>query len=1045
MRHIYSILIFLCFCSVSAYAQQSTIIGKVISSNGNPLQAVTVSTNSKISKVSSMTNTNGEYRISVPTDATSLIFSYVGMETVTQKISGQNVINIKMNDVSGQLDEVVVTALGIKREARSLSYSQQGMDVSTMTEAPTTNIVNSLSGRVAGVQVTPPSTSTGSARIVIRGNNSITGNNQPLFVVDGIPIDNEPGDQSVTVSGNTNLDYGNTAANINPEDIQSIVVLKGPNAAALYGSRAANGAILITTKKSAANGKFRVSFNSNSTFQSITEFPDYQNSYGAGNSFKLDGSGATNNPQRIPDERVWYQSWGAPFLSQQVIGINGNVKSYLPEPNNVNDFYQTAALLTNSVIFEGGDSKNNYRFSYTNFTGNSVVPDLNDVKRQNIDFRLLNTFTKWLDLDSKITYINEKVSNRQYTNESTSNPINQYSYMVRDDQISQMKQYIDVNGNEINTHRSFENPFWISHENPNQDIKNQILGSFNANVKFNHWLKLTAKFGTEMYWWNGYTFNNKGSLVNPNGSMGTFNNTLQNINADVILFANNKIGNISVNSFIGAGNFSTSVNKNTQKISSLIQPGLVNLSNSSDFPMVSQFSSKKIINSIYGSTSFGYKNYLFMDITARNDWSSTLPVANNSYFYPSIGGSFVFTDAIKGFPKNIISFGKLRASYAVVGNDTKPYQLVSTYSFTGIYNGQAYSTLSPTFYNPDLKPEKTGSQEYGIDVSFLKNRVSFDATYYKSATTNQIITAQVTPTSGFTSRYYNAGEIDNSGLELSLSGIPIKTKNFAWNLSVNYAKNHSLVKSLIGGVNSFLLNTWYGNTNVFAEVGQPYGIIRGRAWAHDSLGRKLVLATGLPETVSNAYLGNSLPDWTGGISNSFRYKNFSLSFLIDIRKGGKFYSGTYKREQLSGAIASTLAGRDDYYLHSYIYGEAKANLTGGFIYKDAVFDNGMPNNVYVSPQSSGFSTNEEMQMFDASYVKLREVVIGYGLPASLFKKIFISNARISLSGRNLWTIFKKSPRGLDPESSVTSGNGQGIEQGSLPIYSTYGVNLNLSF
>ena len=837
------------------------------------------------------------------------------------------------------------------------------------------------------------------------------------------------------------MDYGNAAANINPEDIQSVEVLKGPNAAALYGSRAANGAILITTKKAAGNGKFVVSFNSNSTFQRVTEFPDYQNGFGAGNSFKLDGSGATSNSLRIPDERVWYQSWGAPFLGQPVISINGNIKSYLPQPDNVANFYQTAKLLTNSLVFEGGDSKNNYRVSYTNFTGSSVVRNVNKVIRHNIDYRMINTFTKWLDLDSKITYINEKVTNRQYTNESTNNPVNQYSYMVRDDQISEMQQYKDANGNEINTHRSFENPYWITNENPNQDIKNQLLGTFNVNVKFNKTLRLTGKFGTEMYWWNGYTFNNKGSQVNPIGMMSTFNNTLQNINADVVLFSNNKVGNLTINSFVGVGRFSTSNTKNGQQINSLIQPGLMNLSNSSDYPTVSQFSSKKLINSIYGSTSLGYKNYLFMDITARNDWSSTLPEANNSYFYPSIGMSFVLTDAFKSIPKNILSFAKIRASYAVVGNDTKAYQLIPTYAFSGIYNNQAYASLSTTYFNPNLKPEKTGSQEYGVDLRFIKDRISLNATYYKSATVNQIITAQITPTSGYISRYYNAGEIDNSGIELSLSGIPVQTKNFSWNILVNYAKNHSLVKSLIEGVNSFLLNTWYGNTSVFAEVGQPYGIMRGRGWAHDSLGRKLVLATGLPETVASAYLGNSLPDWTGGISNSFRYKNFSISFLIDIRTGGKFYSGTYKREVLSGAVASTLEGRED----SYIYGEAKANLTGGFIYKDAYFDNGSPDNVYVTPQSSGFSANEEMQMFDASYVKLREVVLSYSLPLSLLKNTFISNAKISFSGRNLWTIYKNCAKGIDPESSVTSGNGQGIEQGSLPPYSTYGFNLNLKF
>jgi TonB-linked SusC/RagA family outer membrane protein len=941
------------------------------------------------------------------------------------------------------MNEIVVTALGIKRETKALSYSQQSVDVSTLTEAPTTNIVSSLSGRIAGVQITPPSTNTGSARVVIRGNNSITGNNQPLFVIDGIPVDNGAGDANVTTSGNNNLDYGNILGNINPEDIENVEVLKGPNAAALYGSRAANGAILITTKK-ASGTKFKVTVNSNATFQRITEFPEYQNEFGAGNSFKLEGSGSTSNPDRIPDLSVFYRSWGPPMMGQPVISVNGQPKLYLPQPNNVQEFYQTAGMFTNSVAVEGGNTDNNYRFSYTNFNGGSVVAGINENVRHNADIRVLNKFTKWLDMDSKVTFINNKVTNRQYMNGSNRNPIYQYAYMVRDDQLSEFRNYKDQYGNEINTHRDFLNPYWAIHENPNQDIKNQLLGAFNINAKFNKWLRMTAKLGTQMYWLDGYTFNNKGAQSSPNGSMSTFNNTLQSTNADVILFANNKFGDLSVNSFVGAGRFKTATTQNQQSINSLIQPGLMNLSNSGEFPTVNQFESEKLIYSAYGSVSLGYKNYLFMDVTGRNDWSSTLPAGNNSYFYPSIGGSFVFTDAFK-IPRNILSFGKVRASYAIVGNDTRAYQLIPTYSFNGIFNNQAYASLSSTFYNPDLKPEKTKSSEYGIDLRFLDNRITLGATHYKTSTTNQIVTAQITPTSGYTRRYYNAGEIQNWGNEVMVSATPVKNKQFSWNIAANYAKNNSRVKSLVEGVNSFQLNSWYGRLLVFAEVGQPYGVIRGAGWKRDEQGHKLVSASGLPIAEKNLVLGNALPDWTGGLNNAFRYKDFGLSFLIDIRKGGEFYSGTYRRAYIAGGIANTLPGREDYYLHSYIYGEATANLTGGFIYSDAYTEDGKPNTVYITPQSNGFSNLDEMQIFDASYVKLREAVVSYNVPAAILKKSFISNAKLSLSGRNLWTFYKNAPKGIDPEASVTSGNGQGIEYGSLPPFSTYGIDLRLTF
>jgi TonB-linked SusC/RagA family outer membrane protein len=1036
-----------CLLPALVFAQQVNIKGKVTDAgDGSPLPGVNVTIYAGTVRLSggTATNANGEYTVSVPANATSLSFKFIGMREANEAIAGRQVINVKMQGGDTQLSEVVVTALGIKRETKALSYSRQGMDVSTLTDAPTNNIVASLSGRVAGVQVTPPASNTGSARVVIRGNNSITGNNQPLFVIDGIPVDNETGDANVSTSGNNNLDYGNTAANINPEDIESIEILKGPNAAALYGSRAANGVVLISTKKS--NGsKFKVSFNSNATFQEITEFPAYQNMFGAGNSFKLEGSGSTNNPERIPALGVFYRSWGAPMIGQPVISVNGKPKSYLPQPNNIKDFYQTAGMFTNSLAVEGGNNQNNYRFSYTNFNGGSVVDGINNTNRHNANLRVINKFSSRIDMDSKITFINNKVDNRQYMNGSSKNPVYQYAFMVRDDQLSEFENYKDVYGNETNTHRDFLNPYWAINENPNQDTKNQLLGSFNLNVKFNDWLKLTGKLGTEMYWLNGYTFNNKGAQSSPNGSMSTINNTLESTNADIILFANNKFGKFTLNSFVGAGRFNTSLTRNSQSINSLIQPGLKNLSNSGEFPSVSQFSSKKIINSVYGSASFGYNSYLYLDITGRNDWSSTLPSGNNSYFYPSIGGSFVFSEAFKGIPERILSLGKVRASYAIVGNDTSPYQLIPTYSFDGIYNDQAYASLSSTFYNPDLKPEKTKSFEIGTDLRFLKNRIGLDVTHYRTSTTNQIVSAQITPASGYQKRFYNAGEIANWGTEIALSGTPVKAKDFSWDVLINYAKNNSEVKSLIDGVSSFQLNSWFGRAVVYAEVGKPYGVIRGRGWKRDAQGRKLVAADGTPLTEANVYLGNSLPDWTGGLNNSFRFKNFNLSFLIDIRKGGEFYSGTYRRSYISGAHINSLEGREDYYVHSYILGENQSSLTGGFIYKDTYFEDGRPNNVYLSTQSNSFSNNDQLQIFDASYVKLREAVLSYSIPSSFLKKTFISNARVSLTGRNLWTIFKNAPQGIDPEASVTSGNGQGIEYGSLPPFSTYGIDLKLTF
>lgn len=1025
---------------------QHRITGTITdAADGKSLAGVSITgITSSGSLVTISTNTNGEYALTSSERFIRISCFLIGYESKSLQIDGGNRIDIAMEANNTALTEVVVTALGISRDAKALSYSRQSMNTENLTSAPTTNIVSTLSGRIAGVQITPPSTNTGSARIVIRGNNSITGNNQPLFVIDGVPVDNEVGDSRLTTSGNNELDYGNVAANINPEDIEDIEVLKGPNAAALYGSRAANGAVLITTKKSKGE-KFTVTVNSNATFQRISEFPEYQNMFGAGNSFRLEGSGSTNNPDRIPDLSVFYRSWGAPMLGQPVYSINGGQKSYLPQPNNVKDFYQTAGMFTNSISFDGGNKENNYRLSYTNFNGGSIVKDINTNKRHNVNLRLFNSFTKWLTMDAKLTYIHNEVRNRQYMNGSTKNPIYQYAFMVRDDQLSEFQQYKDEYGNEINTHREFLNPYWAINENPNRDQKNQFLGAFNLNAQLNDWLSFTTKFGSEMYWMDGYVFNNRGAQSDPDGSMNTFNNSMFSTNIDAVLFAKNRVGRLGINSFVGVGQFNIGNKRNRQNINSLIQPGLINLSNSSEFPSVSQFESEKTIRSVYGNVSLDYNNYLFVDITARNDWSSTLPTVNNAYFYPSIGGAFVFTEAFSPLKSDVFSFGKLRASYAIVGNDTDPYQLVPTYSFNGIYNGQAYASLSPTYYNPDLKPEKTASMEFGVDLKFLRNRLTLDVTYYNSSTTNQILSAQITPTSGFQRRFYNAGEIRNSGTEYSIYGAPIKREHFSWSIVANFAKNHSNVVSLIDGTDRFQLNTWFGRSVVYAEVGHPYGNIRGRGWKRDEQGRKLVDAAGLPITEPNVFIGNSLPDWTGGLSNTFSYKNMDLSFLLDIRKGGSFYSGTYRRTYIAGNNVQSLEGREAYYLHSYIYGETAGNLRGGYIYEDTFFEDGTPNNRYVSTQSNGFSNVDELQMFDASYIKLREVVLGFAIPKTLFDHPFFSSAKISVSGRNLWTIHKNAPRGIDPEASVTSGNGQGIEYGSLPPAATYGIDLRLTF
>ncbi len=1031
MKQILSLLVFVAAFTLPGLAQQTVVSGKVVSANdGSPLAGVTVAAGSNVAT----TNEKGEYTLSLIAGVKQLTFSYVGMETLTEAIKGRRVIDVRLRLLDAQMGEVVVTALGIKRETRALSFSQQGLNVEAMNETKSTNIANQLSGKIAGLQVVPPGFNTGSARIVIRGNSSLTGNNQPLFVVDGMPIDNTAGDEG-------SIDYGNNAADLNTEDIESIQVLKGPNASALYGSRAANGVILITTKK--GSPKFKVALNSSIMFQTLTEYPEYQNAYGVGTSFAIDPT------SRVPQAIKNYRSWGSPMLGQPYVALDGEIKPYLPQPDNVRDFYNTARLMTNTVSLEGGNASTIYRLSYTNYDGTSVVKGFNENQKHSINLRLQNTVNKVIGFDTKINYIRDIVDNRQYSNANGRNPTNLYTHMARSTDLAELMPYKDpVTGKEIGTHRNFSNPYWVINENPNRDVKDRVIASFNPEINIAKGIKLIGRLGSDIYWWDGFEFNNIGSIVasNPDGFMRTFNSKQQNFNLEGLVSVNKRFHDFSVVTNVGVNSFISNFERREQRINSLLQPGLINVSNAKEPPLISQQQRNKKLNSVYGSVSLGYKNYAFLDLTARNDWSSTLPKGNNSYFYPSIGGSVVLTDML-GFKSRVLSFAKIRSSYAVVGNDTDPYRLEQTYSFDGFFDNATLASLSTTMNNPDLKPEKTASFETGLDLKFMGNRISLDATYYNAATTNQIITAQLPTSSGYLRRLYNAGKIKNWGYEFSLNGKIIDTKKFRWESVLNFSKNNSRVVELIEGVPRFQLHNNSSYIYVFAEVGKPYGYLRGLGVARDGNGNMLIEDGGsLLVKDNDKAFGTSAPDWLAGINNTFTLGNFDFGFLIDIKKGGVLYSGSYSRMLTNGVAAETLYGRDDYYKHSVIFGESGSELSGGAVW-DAYYADGTKNTKFVTPQNYEYARPNyaEFVIFDASFVKLREVTMGYTFPAKMLGRTPFKSARISLAGRNLAIFHRNTPFGFDPEATSTSGNGQGIENGALPPNAIYGFNVRLNF
>ncbi len=1044
-----------------AAAQSRVLSGKVLDDqDGKPIPGVTVQAtgysgtgNAKV--IGTSTDMKGAFTLNVPSGFTSLTFTFIGMEPQTVLIGEKRSFTVRLKAASTQVEEVVVTALGLTREAKALSYSRQGVDADALSENKSSNFIASLAGKVAGVNIVPPGVSNGTARIVIRGTNSLTGNAQPLFVVDGMIIENQPGDEDVTVSGAGALDYGNPVSDISPDDIANIEILKGPNAAALYGSRASQGVVLITTKRADSFDKIRVTFNGSYQFEAISQYPEYQNAYGTGeNSFKL-GSSATlpvQTDDALPNLSLLAagskrRSWGAPMWGQRIIGFDGRETLELPQPDNVRDFYDVATRISNSIAVEGGSKQNNFRVSYTNSFGNSVVHGINRNDRNALNVRVFNTVAKWVTLDTKVTYSREQVKNRQYMNGSDRNPIYAFTTLPRDLSIDMLKNYKDAEGNEtIPIGERGYNPYWNIYENTNKDVRDRVNGSMNLELKFTSYLKFMGKFGMDAYWWNGTEFNNLGALRDPLGSMKNFNTNYVSTNLEGLLVFNKTFWNkLSVNAMAGMSRYSRNSERRTQSITTLLMPGFDNISNSGEFPTVGQTRSAKKIRSVYGSVSLGFNNYLFVDVTARNDWSSTLPIENCSYFYPSFGGSFIFSEAFRISPK-VLSFGKIRASYAYAGADTDPYRISQTYPLTGIYNGGPLQTIGTTLNNADLKPEQNRSFEAGADLRFLSNRLSLDVTYYDSKAINLITSVMLPYSSGYTRKYLNTGKIRNWGWEVILSGTPIRTKIFSWEATVNWAKNNSRVLKVVPGNPNLTLTTWFGRLNVNLEEGMPYGVLRGRAWKRDEYGRKLVDSKGLPiATGSDAYLGTATPKWTGSFSSSFKIKDFTVSFMLDGRIGGTMFSGTYRRGTIAGVLANTLEGREEWYVSNVIYGEDDDNLTGGLQFDDVYYEDGTPSHKYVKPTNGTFSNIDEMQCFDASFIKLREVAIGYSMPRKLLKNTPFGSVRVSLVGRNLGILYQNTPKGIDPEAMTTSGNGQGIEYGSIPPVTSFGFDVKITF
>jgi TonB-linked SusC/RagA family outer membrane protein len=1024
-------------------AQTVQITGTITSSeDGNPVPGVSVVV--KGTTIGTTTDFDGKYSLNVPSGTTSLVFSFVGLKTQEVIIGGRNSIDVVMEtDVVG-LEEVVVTALGISREKKSLGYSVQDVKGDEITKARESNIVNSLSGKIAGVQITSSSGAVGaSSRIVIRGVTSLSGNNQPLFIVDGIPINN--GNFGDTETDGVNR--GNGAADINPNDIENVSVLKGPNAAALYGSRASNGVVLITTKSGKSQKGLGVDVSNTTTFSAPLRLPNFQNKYGQGSNGQfefVDGAGHGTNDG--VDE-----SWGPkldaglliPQFNSPIDEMGNRIPTpWISHPNNIKDFFETGINSTTSVAITGGNDKSNVRASYTYSDEKGMVPNTN-MNKNSLAINATVKPTDKLSLTTIANYVNSHSDNLPGYGYSAQNVMQQFFWFGRQVDLGGLKNYrnkelgfTDDYGTKYNWNYNYHNnPYFTLHENLNPMDRERLVGSFKLDYKFNDWLSAFVRTGGDTYTNTNSGRIARGDMDNLEGSFYQTISTYREINTDFLISANRNITELlSFNLNAGGNRMDRYATSEFGSADELAVGGVYTINNSKVPIRSSNAVSKKRINSLFFSGQFAYRNAIYLDFTGRNDWSSTLPDGNNSYFYPSVSASVVLSE-LMGLNSNVLSLAKIRGSWSKVGSDTDPYQLLTTVEFGDGWNA---STKAPNLFIPnrlpngDLQPQFINSWEVGAELSFFQNRVSLNAAYYNSIADGQILEVPISGASGFLTKMVNAGKLENNGIEVQLGLKPVATTDFEWNITFNYSKNNNKLTDLPEGVENYQIGS-YWSLNVLAEKDQPYGSLFGYDFERDPNGN-IIHVDGIPVQGSLKTLGNFSPDWIGGVNNEFRYKNLSLGFLIDAKMGGDIYSMTTTWGRYAGVLEETLIGRE-------------GGIVGDGVMEDPSNPGTyIPNNVVVGAEAynkAAFSnTLAWSSVFDGSYIKFRELRVGYTI-----RKIGnfpIKDINLSVVGRNLAILYSNAPH-IDPESSFSNTNLQGLEFGQLPSAKSLGFNISFKF
>lgn len=1058
---------FLAACALAglpalAQAQQSTVVtGRVTGEAGTPIQGVNVGI-PQIG-VGGLTNAEGEYSFTVAAaDARGvarIVARRIGYQPYNAEVAltgGTVTHDIVLERSVVELEQVVTTALGIEREKRSLGVAQQQIDGENLAEANESNIVNALVGKVSGVAITNAGPQGGSSRIVIRGANSISGNNQPLFIVDGVPVDNSAPSNNGFGGGNGGgIDYGNAIQDINPNDIESVSILKGPNAAALYGSRAANGAIIITTKSGKSRSGFDVTVNQSLSFETPLRLPDYQNTYGQGSGAEpsrlvIDPTGASGGcSPTMPGGQAAYAECGFDF--DEGVGafvdeswgplLDGTVRSqffgegpWVAHPDNVENFFETGRTSTTNLALAGSTDRTNLRLSGTYMNQQGLAPG-NVLERLSTQLNGGARLNDRLSADASLQYLKNEGENRPGTGYDARNFMQQFIWFGRQVDISRLRDYKDEDGNMFNWNYNYhDNPYWLQLENKNWDSRDRIIGSGSLKYQANDWLSGQVRLGTD--WYRSYrkrTYAVGTKQSYPDGGFAEENIYQQESNAELLVTAIRAITpSLSTTINVGGNARFNDSKRSDIGATKLIVPGIYNMSNALVPATPFDELEEERVNSLFGSAQFGWKDYLFLDVTGRNDWSSTLPEDNNSYFYPSVSTSFIFTDAVPMLTfGNAIQYGKLRASWTRVGNDAAPYQTLAIFPGETVWNSPqsaiARYRVSNQIANADLKPEETTAWEVGTELRFLDDRVLLDATYYDKSTENQILAVPVSATSGYTSQVLNAGRITNKGVEVMLDLTPIRLDNsFRWNSTVNFAQNDSRVEELYGSTETVVLQSYWSLT-VEARKGEKYGALYGNPFLRDASGN-LLLRNGRPQRdPQKRVLGHYTPDWTAGWNNSFSYRGLDFSFLFDWKVGGELYSTTAQWGRYSGVLEETVLGRDT-----------------GLVIKGIDQATGQPNTIRTPAESYWHSTwtIHESNIFDASYVKLREMKLGYTVPGDFAARIGASSMYLSLVGRNLW-LSTDVPH-IDPETAFAAGNVQGLEFAQFPSVRSFGFNVTVT-